>query len=163
MFYILDDLDQQKVYDFDAQKDDQLQKIQPSTRSNMRTRSNKEPELIELSSSDEDGNDDGSRMRREIKRNEHNNNNNGNDNQNSNDLDYKNEQNQYIDEKYSFRPWSVLYSDIDTSDFKSKLATIPGDFEFETSIGFVRFGCLVFNSGTILFRSSKGISLMTKG
>ena len=116
----------------------------------IRTRSNKEPEIIEIltSSDDEETNGENRQKRKDdemhLRRDK---------------IDF----NEFRDETHSFRPWSILHTDIEAHNFKLNRPKINSDFEFNISIQFVRFGSYLLNGGFAQFKSNKGISLTGKG
>ena len=121
-----------------------MQKVQTISRYSMRTRSNKEPDLIELLSSDEENNEK----------------NHINELQ-TNSINKNTDSNECCDEIYSFRPWGVLYSDIESKNFIQR-SKIDNDFEISLPTEFFRFGSINLNVDMATFRSNKGILLSFK-
>ena len=128
----------------------QLDKNQASQRYNMRTRSNKEPELIEILTSSEE--DEDKKNDKQIKKQ-------SNGHQNT-QMELFNE---FRDETHSFRPWTILHTDIETQIYKyQKASKIAADFQFNISIGFIRFGSFQLDGGYAEFKSNKGITISSK-
>jgi hypothetical protein len=84
----------------------------------------------------------------------------------SSDEDHRNttnnKTNEFRDETYSFRPWTIQDTDIETQSFKLKSSKISSDFHYNISIEFIRFGSFHLTGGFADFKSNRGISLITQ-
>jgi hypothetical protein len=64
-------------------------------------------------------------------------------------------------DKYSFKEWNILKSDVETRDFKCK-SLISSFFEFSVNSELVRFGNFGLNNCNVIFNSNKGILIQCK-
>jgi hypothetical protein len=124
-----------------------LDKNQASQRYNMRSRPNKEPELIEILTSSEEDDDKSNSNDKKVKKNS------------NGQIELFNE---FRDETYSFRPWAILHTDIECQSFKLRSSKISSDFQFHISIQLIHFGSFHLKEGIAVFKSNKGISLSSK-
>jgi hypothetical protein len=63
-------------------------------------------------------------------------------------------------EKFSFIPWNVLYSDV---EFFRNNFSITGDFHFVMNPKLVRIGNIELKCNNVLFKSNQGISINCGG
>jgi hypothetical protein len=129
---------------------------------------NKEPEIIEISSDDDNNNESNA---------ENSDNTNAKSTRNTKTKDSSNtSQSHVIDAKgnkkvasneisiITFEPWHVLSTDVQKVDFSDLDQRLPNnDFQFNLPFHFMRFGTLEYQNGCADFITNKGISIVVKG
>jgi hypothetical protein len=131
---------------------------------------NKEPELIEISSDDENSNDskvEKENLNKTITKTKKPLANNGTCNNGENHQQELNGATKISSNEVSiisFEPWNVLGTDIDAPDFSALEQRLPNnDFQFNMPFAHIRFGTLEYSNGSADFITHKGISIVVKG
>ncbi len=129
----------------------------------------KEPEVIELSSDEDNITGEHSTEHSQTKQISKTNNHNGHnsvDNSGSNSSN-NNKVKEEIDTRdgYCYEPWKLLYKDTILSSHLIKIIKedISQPFECPISVDFVRFGTLEFKSCSVVFATCKGLTITFKG